>query len=113
MAANTLALIDDCDIVHAHIFPYSPRAGTPAARMPQVEPGLARERAAALREAAARRKSTWLASLIGTEQQVLIEAPGNRGHTASFVDIRLDRSHTIGEIISVVPTLENLTGISA
>ena len=60
MAANSLALIDDCDIVHAHIFPYSPRAGTPAARMPQVEPGVRRDRAARLREAAARgRRRGW------------------------------------------------------
>ncbi|WP_174291382.1 MiaB/RimO family radical SAM methylthiotransferase, partial [Sphingomonas bacterium] len=42
MAADSLALIDDCAIVHAHVFPYSPRAGTPAARMPQVAPAVAR-----------------------------------------------------------------------
>jgi threonylcarbamoyladenosine tRNA methylthiotransferase MtaB len=113
MAANTLALIDDCDIVHAHIFPYSPRAGTPAARMPLVEPSLSRDRAARLREAAAHRKSAWLTNLAGTEQQVLVEAPGNRGHSASFADIRLDRSHLVGEIVSITPTLENLTGMSA
>ena len=89
MAANTLALIDDCDVVHAHIFPYSPRAGTPAARMPQVEPEVARQRAARLREAAARRKAAWLRSLVGTTQEVLVEATGDRGHTANFAEVRL------------------------
>ncbi len=89
MAANSLKLIDDCDIVHAHIFPYSPRAGTPAARMPQVAPDLRRERAARLREAAARRKAAWLGSLVGTTQNILVEAPGDRGHAANFAEVRL------------------------
>ncbi|MBS0479948.1 MAG: tRNA (N(6)-L-threonylcarbamoyladenosine(37)-C(2))-methylthiotransferase MtaB [Proteobacteria bacterium] len=89
MAANSLALIDDCDIVHAHIFPYSPRAGTPAARMPQVAPEVRRDRAARLRDVAAARKVAWLRSLIGTTQQVLVEAPGDRGRTESFAEVRL------------------------
>jgi threonylcarbamoyladenosine tRNA methylthiotransferase MtaB len=89
MAADTLALIDDCDIVHAHIFPYSPRAGTPAARMPQVEPEVRRERAARLRAASAARKSAWLQGLVGTVQDVLLERPGDRGHTPGFAEVRL------------------------
>ncbi|HEX4693473.1 tRNA (N(6)-L-threonylcarbamoyladenosine(37)-C(2))-methylthiotransferase MtaB [Sphingomonas sp.] len=109
MAANSLALIDDCDIVHAHIFPYSPRAGTPAARMPQVALDVRRERAARLREGAARRKAAWMRSLIGTAQQVLIEAPGNRGHAANFADIRLDRVYPKGSIVSVTITPDNLS----
>jgi len=102
MAANSLALIDDCDIVHAHIFPYSPRAGTPAARMPQVELEVRRERAARLREAAAKRKAAWLDSLIGTTQQVLVEAPDNCGHGASFADFALGGSHAVGSILPIV-----------
>ncbi len=66
MFRNSLALIDDCDIVHPHIFPYSPREGTPAARMPQVEPEVRKRRAALLREAGAKRRASWLQSLIGT-----------------------------------------------
>jgi threonylcarbamoyladenosine tRNA methylthiotransferase MtaB len=88
MAADTLALLDDCDIVHAHIFPYSPRAGTPAARMPQVGAAVARARAAVLREAAARRKRSWLSGLVGTTQQVLVEKPGDRGHAGNFAEVR-------------------------
>lgn len=89
MFANTLAAVDACDVVHAHVFPYSPRAGTPAARMPQVDPRLAKERAERLREASARRKTAWLATLVGTVQPVLIEKPGNRGHSPGFAEVRL------------------------
>ena len=102
MAANTLALIDECDIVHAHIFPYSPRAGTPAARMPQVAAEAIRERAAALRAAAARRKAAWLESLVGTTQDILVEAPGDRGHTAAFAEVRLPAIHPVGTILTTI-----------
>ncbi len=88
MFANSLALIDDCDIVHAHIFPYSERDGTPAARMPQVPPALRRERAAQLRAAAASRRSAWLSSQIGTVQEVLVERGGG-GHTPGFAGVRI------------------------
>jgi len=108
MAANSLALIDDCDIVHAHIFPFSPRAGTPAARMPQVELELRRERAARLRAAAARRKARWLDSLIGTTQQILVEAPGDRGHGASFADFALGSHHAVGSIVPITVSSANI-----
>ena len=88
-AAETLALLDDCDIVHAHVFPYSARAGTPAARMPQVAPAVRRERAARLRDAAAARKAAWLAGLVGSVQAVLVERPGDRGHAPGFAEVRL------------------------
>ncbi|AJP71955.1 tRNA (N(6)-L-threonylcarbamoyladenosine(37)-C(2))-methylthiotransferase MtaB [Sphingomonas hengshuiensis] len=100
MFANTLALIDDCDIVHAHIFPYSPRTGTPAARMPQVAPDIVRARAARLREAGARRRERWLQSLVGTAQTLLVERPGDRGHAANFAEIRLAPVR-IGDIVTV------------
>ena len=89
MAANTLALIDDCAIVHAHVFPYSPRARTPAARMPQVPPPIAKIRAQALRDAAARRHRAWLAEQIGSTTEILVERPGTRGHSPGFADVRL------------------------
>lgn len=87
--ANTLALLDHCDIVHAHVFPYSPRAGTPAARMPQVAPVEVRERAARLRAAAATRKRAWLAGFVGTTQAIVVEKPGDRGHAPGFAEVRL------------------------
>jgi threonylcarbamoyladenosine tRNA methylthiotransferase MtaB len=103
MFANTRALIDDCDIVHAHIFPYSPRAGTPAARMPQVEPEVRKARAAILREAAAMRRSAWLRGLIGSEQRVLVERPGTRGHAGNFAAITFPET-IVGSIARVAVT---------
>ncbi|MEG3165755.1 tRNA (N(6)-L-threonylcarbamoyladenosine(37)-C(2))-methylthiotransferase MtaB [Sphingomonas sp. PB2P19] len=116
MAANTRALIADCAIVHAHIFPYSPRAGTPAARMPQVEPEVRRQRAAQLREVAAGARDTWLASLVGTTQDVLIESPGDRGHAPNFADIRFppirSDTNTVGDIIAVTVTAATATHLT-
>jgi len=103
MFANSLALIDDCDIVHAHIFPYSPRVGTPAARMPQVAPASRKARAAALREAAARRRGAWLAALVGTTQSVLVERPGTRGHAENFADVALPCCR-VGQIVEAKVT---------
>ena len=102
MFANTLALIDDCDIVHAHIFPYSPRDRTPAARMPQIGPEIRKARAARLRDAAARRRSAWLHSQIGSRQDVLVERPGIRGHAGNFAEVRLAKAAEIGSIQAVV-----------
>jgi threonylcarbamoyladenosine tRNA methylthiotransferase MtaB len=88
MAENSLRLIDECDIVMGHIFPYSPRPGTPAARMRQVPAQVARTRAQRLREATARRKAAWLQSLVGTTQRVLFER-GGLGHAENFAPVRL------------------------
>ncbi|WP_267395994.1 MULTISPECIES: tRNA (N(6)-L-threonylcarbamoyladenosine(37)-C(2))-methylthiotransferase MtaB [unclassified Sphingomonas] len=104
MFADTLALIDDADIVHAHIFPFSPRAGTPAARMPQVDPVIARDRAERLRTAAARHKAAWLRTLVGTDQSVLVERPGARGHAGNFADVHLTVPQQPGDATRVVIT---------
>ena len=90
-ALNSLRLLDDCDIVAAHIFPFSPRPNTPAARMPQLERELVKARAARLRAAAAGRRARWLDSLTGTRQTVLIEN-GEKGHSNGFAPIRIEGS---------------------
>ena len=87
--ANSLSILDECDIVFGHVFPFSPRSGTPAARMPQVAPAIVRDRAGRLRRAAAARQARWLDSLIGTHQQVLIELDGTTGHAENFAKVRL------------------------
>jgi threonylcarbamoyladenosine tRNA methylthiotransferase MtaB len=89
MALNSLQLLHDCDIMAAHIFPFSPRPNTPAARMPQLPRELVRSRAARLREAATARRNRWLDSLIGTAQPVLIEN-NSKGHTDTFAPIIID-----------------------
>lgn len=89
MAANTLALIGECEIVFGHIFPYSARRGTPAAKMPQVPVPDRKARAQRLREAAARQKSDWLDSLIGSRQRVLVERNDGIGHAENFAEVKL------------------------
>ncbi|HET7816031.1 MAG TPA: MiaB/RimO family radical SAM methylthiotransferase [Sphingomicrobium sp.] len=89
MALNSLRLLDDCDIVAAHIFPFSPRPNTPAARMPQLPSELVRARAARLRNAAADRRSKWLGSLIGSAEPVLVEGDGT-GHTDTFAPVAVE-----------------------
>jgi threonylcarbamoyladenosine tRNA methylthiotransferase MtaB len=89
MAANSLRLLEDCEIIAAHVFPFSPREGTPAARMPQLEREVVKARAARLREAAAERRSRWLGSLVGTRQRILIENHG-KGHSDGFAPVHID-----------------------
>jgi threonylcarbamoyladenosine tRNA methylthiotransferase MtaB len=99
MAVNTLKLLDDCDVIAAHIFPFSPRPATPAARMPQVEREAVKARAARLRETAAKRRERWLDSLIGTNSRMLLEADG-KGHADNFAPIVLAGAKR-GEIVDV------------
>lgn len=89
MALNTLKLLDDCDIVAAHIFPFSARPDTPAARMPQLRREVVKARAGRLRAAAGNRRHRWLDSLIGTEQPVLMEN-GGKGHADNFAPVAIE-----------------------
>jgi len=86
MALNSLKLLDDCDVIAGHIFPFSPRPNTPAARMPQVPRQVVKARAARLREAAAERRQRWLDELVCTVQPVLVENHG-KGHTDNFAPV--------------------------
>jgi threonylcarbamoyladenosine tRNA methylthiotransferase MtaB len=88
MALNNLKLLDDCDIIAAHIFPFSPRPNTPAARMPQLDREVVKARAARLREAAMKRRTAWLESLVGSIQTVLVES-GGKAHTDCFAPLRI------------------------
>jgi threonylcarbamoyladenosine tRNA methylthiotransferase MtaB len=89
MAINSVNLLDHCEIVAAHVFPFSPRPDTPAARMPQLPREVVKARAARLRETAAERRSRWLDCLVGTLQPVLIENHG-KGHSNSFAPVTID-----------------------
>ncbi|MBC2777690.1 tRNA (N(6)-L-threonylcarbamoyladenosine(37)-C(2))-methylthiotransferase MtaB [Parasphingopyxis marina] len=101
MAENTLRLVDDCDIVHGHIFPYSARTGTPAAKMPQMPMPVRRERAQKLREACARRKTAWLEGLVGSRQRVLVERGDGTGHGESFAEVQIAGSPVPGSVVEV------------
>lgn len=102
--ANTLAMIDDGDISHAHVFPYSPRAGTPAARMPQVAPEIVRARAARLREVAAARLAAHLSRQVGRTLPVLVERPGTRGHAPDYSNVAIDAPAPVGAVVSTTIT---------
>jgi threonylcarbamoyladenosine tRNA methylthiotransferase MtaB len=86
MALSSLKLLEDCDIIAAHVFPFSPRPTTPAARMPQVDRETVKARAARLRESAAERRAMWLDGLIGSTQPVLIEGK-DQGHSDNFAPV--------------------------
>ena len=100
MFENSLALVRECNIVHGHIFPYSPKNGTPAALMPQVPAKLIKERARALREAVAVARERWLASLTGTVQNIAVEMGGLGGHAENFAYVKLDRQMAEGSIVA-------------
>ena len=88
MSHNSLRLLDDCDIVAAHVFPFSPRPDTPAARMPQVAPETVKARAAALRQRAAERRTRWLGRMAGATCGVLIESAGT-GHSDNWAPVAI------------------------
>ena len=73
---NSLRLVEECGLAFLHVFPYSPRHGTPAAKMPQVKSDVIKERARRLRACGDQARATHLQNLIGTEQEILVERGG-------------------------------------
>ncbi|MDM7956949.1 tRNA (N(6)-L-threonylcarbamoyladenosine(37)-C(2))-methylthiotransferase MtaB [Blastomonas sp.] len=106
MHAQNLSILDACDVVHGHIFPFSPRAGTPAARMPQLDRALVKARAAEMRHAAQARAARWKQTLVGSRQNLLVERDGRTGHGENFVRIALPQAQAshIGRIVPVAIT---------
>jgi len=100
-AAN-LSIIDELDIVHGHVFPYSPRPATPAARMPQVEREAVKARAADLREAVAARRAHWLNGLVGETLTVLAERDGT-GYAPNYARVDLPQGTPAGELVDITP----------
>jgi threonylcarbamoyladenosine tRNA methylthiotransferase MtaB len=100
MFENSLRLIDECNIVHGHIFPYSPKSGTPAAHMPQVGVTDIKLRARMLRQRVAALKSIWQQSLVGTVQRVAVEMGGISGHSENFAYVALDKTVEEGSIVA-------------
>jgi threonylcarbamoyladenosine tRNA methylthiotransferase MtaB len=97
MFANSLSIIGECGLTHVHVFPFSLRPGTPAARMPQVDRGVVRERAARLREAGEQALNARLAGEPGRTRRVLVER-GGVGRTEHFLLAEI--SGTPGEVVS-------------
>ncbi|MDI6028861.1 tRNA (N(6)-L-threonylcarbamoyladenosine(37)-C(2))-methylthiotransferase MtaB [Corticibacterium sp. UT-5YL-CI-8] len=99
MFENSLKIVEECGLTHLHVFPFSPRKGTPAARMPQLERALVKSRAARLRAVGDTVYRRHLASLAGTRQSVLVERDG-LGRTEGFTLVGVDRGAP-GEIVEV------------
>lgn len=99
--ANSLKLVEDCDLTWLHVFPYSPRPGTPAARMPQVHGAVIKDRAAQLRAVGTRQVTRHLAAQIGRTHQILMENP-HMGRTAQFTEVTFDAPQSEGQIVAAM-----------
>jgi threonylcarbamoyladenosine tRNA methylthiotransferase MtaB len=98
MFRNSLALVDECGLTFLHVFPYSARKGTPAARMPQMPVAERRARASTLRQAGERRLSAFLAGQIGAEVSLLMEKPGE-GRSEHYAPARLSSLAAVGSVV--------------
>lgn len=103
MFAGSLNIIDKCDIIHGHIFPYSPRKGTPAEKMPQVDGATIKERARILRQRVSERTQAWRNSLVGTRQNVLCELNGKAGYAENFAHISFEQTEQSGHEGGIIP----------
>lgn len=103
MFQRTLDLIGEAGLEYLHVFPFSPRPGTPAARMPQVPRTLVRERAARLRAAGAAGLRRGLAARVGTSAQILVERSGF-GHSEHYAPVRFEGAGAAGAVIPVLLT---------
>jgi threonylcarbamoyladenosine tRNA methylthiotransferase MtaB len=101
MHAANRSIVRELGIVHGHVFPYSPRPGTPAARMPQLDKATIRERAAELRAEVAKVRGDWLTSLLGRELSVLAESDGT-GHAENFARVAVPLAAP-GTVTTVTP----------
>jgi threonylcarbamoyladenosine tRNA methylthiotransferase MtaB len=99
MFANSLALITECDLTWLHVFPYSAREGTPAARMPAVNGKIIKQRAATLRAAGDAQVQQHLQAQVGKTHQVLMENP-KMGRTEQFTEVSFETPQPEGQIVA-------------
>ncbi|WP_299366978.1 tRNA (N(6)-L-threonylcarbamoyladenosine(37)-C(2))-methylthiotransferase MtaB [uncultured Tateyamaria sp.] len=99
MFDNALRLVEDCDLTWLHVFPYSPRPGTPAARMPQVDGKAIKDRAARLRAKGAAQVARHLSDQIGKTHSILMESP-TMGRTEQFTEVTFQTPQAEGTLVS-------------
>ena len=99
MFENSLRLIEDCGLTWLHVFPFSPREGTPAARMPQMDRSIIKERAARLRSRGELAVQNHLAAQIGLEHNILIENE-RMGRTEGFTEVLFNKDQIKGSIVN-------------
>ena len=103
MFENSMRLITDCHLTWLHVFPYSARSGTPAARMPAVEGSVIKQRAARLRAAGDAQVARHMHAQVGQTHDVLMESP-TMGRTAQFAEVQFEAPQTEGAIVGAVIT---------
>jgi threonylcarbamoyladenosine tRNA methylthiotransferase MtaB len=103
MFENSVRIVEDCGLTFLHVFPFSPRPGTPAARMPQVERAIVKDRSERLRHIGRNALNVYLASCTGRRIEVLTEK-NNSGRTPHFAEISLDRPVASGRLVSASVT---------
>jgi threonylcarbamoyladenosine tRNA methylthiotransferase MtaB len=99
--ANTLQHAEDCGLTFLHVFPFSPRKGTPAARMPQLGREIAKERASRLRAKGDELLRRHFANEIGKSRRVLVEQSGTEGRSEHFMPVKLAKTLARGSIAEV------------
>jgi threonylcarbamoyladenosine tRNA methylthiotransferase MtaB len=99
MFANSLSLVEDCGLTFLHVFPFSPRKGTPAARMPQVAGAIVKERAARLRQRGEAALAAHLDDQVGAQVELLIERE-KLGRTPGFAEIELASAAVPGSLVA-------------
>jgi len=100
MFENTFNAVKECDLTFLHIFPYSPRQGTPAARMPQVDGNIRKERARLLRDLGSIQLGRHLSGMVGKTMPVLMEK-NNKGRTEYFSEVMIEQDIPAGRIVTV------------
>lgn len=110
--AETLDFVAEAAVPYLHVFPYSERPGTPAARMPAVAPAVRRARAEALRSAARAQAAGFHAGQVGRIVQVVAER-GGTGHSEHFTRVRLAGEHRVGAVVSASVTAADADGLEA
>ncbi|SES90392.1 tRNA (N(6)-L-threonylcarbamoyladenosine(37)-C(2))-methylthiotransferase MtaB [Oceanicella actignis] len=98
MFENSLRLVDECGLTWLHVFPFSPRKGTPAARMPQLPRAVVKERAARLRAKGEAARDAWLAAQVGRAHRALVESP-RIGRGESFAEILFPEDRPVGAVV--------------
>jgi threonylcarbamoyladenosine tRNA methylthiotransferase MtaB len=106
MFANSLALVEECDLTWLHVFPYSPRPGTPAAKMPPVNGKLIKQRAAALRAAGAAQVDRHLNAQTGKTHHILMEN-ARMGRTEQFTEVLFATDQPESQIVKA-----QITGVA-
>ncbi|MEL6564854.1 MAG: tRNA (N(6)-L-threonylcarbamoyladenosine(37)-C(2))-methylthiotransferase MtaB [Pseudomonadota bacterium] len=109
---NSLKLVKDCDLTWLHVFPYSPRPGTPAARMPQLDGPTIKDRAARLRAAGTKQVARHLRDQIGKTHHILMENP-HMGRTEQFTEVTFATPQPEGQIVTATITAHTESQLQA